>query len=98
VGALKCLVNLVFVFLLVIATSEFCVTENIWHLIINFVNVKNLSFLAISDLRYEAVITFKYVCTYVYICNLIWSCDLLYIYVPFRKQTLQWNYDLGISV
>lgn len=58
----------------------------------------NFVILAISDSRYEAVITFKYIRTYVYIYNLIRSCDWLYIYVPFRKQTLQWNCDLGISV
>jgi len=49
----------------------------------------NFVILAISDSRYEAVITFKYIRTYVYIYNLIRSCDWLYIYVPFRKQTLQ---------
>jgi hypothetical protein len=67
------------------------------NLIINFVNVKNFVIVAINDLRYEAVFMFKYLCTYVYIYNLIRSCDWLYIYVPFRKQTLEWNYDLGIS-
>lgn len=50
------------------------------------VDVKNLIILGIIDLRYEAVLLFKYLHTYVYIYNLIQSCDLLYIYVPFRKH------------
>jgi hypothetical protein len=48
----------------------------------------------ISDMRYEAVLTFKYICWH----NLIRSCDWLYIYVPFGKQTSEWNYDLSISI